>query len=190
MSSEDVRQVYVADVARTFRNYKALGERAIAQVSDDRLHTLLDPDANTIAIIVKHLAGNLRSRFTDFLTTDGEKPDRHRDGEFEMPAAATRAEMMRWWEAGWAAALGAIDALTPADLHRTVYIRGEAFAVVEALNRLATHTAYHVGQIVFLAKHFAGPRWTSLSIPKGRSAEAAKGEFKKGIIPQGPPRAT
>jgi hypothetical protein len=184
MANEHVREIYLRDIARTYRNQKALGERAIAQVPDEHLHTLLDPDANSVAIIVKHLAGNLRSRFTDFLTTDGEKPDRNRDAEFEMPAAASRAEMLQWWESGWAAALGAIDALTPADLDRTVYIRREAFAVVEALNRLATHAAYHVGQIVLLAKHFAGPGWTSLSIPKGRSADHLQGEFKKGIIPR------
>jgi Protein of unknown function (DUF1572) len=170
MSHEDLRHVYLRDTARTFRNYKALGERAMAQVSDDHLHTLVDPDANSIAIIVKHLAGNLRSRFTGFLTTDGEKPDRNRDGEFEMLAAASRAEMLQWWESGWAAALGAIDALGPDDLDRTVHIRSEAFAVVEALNRLVTHTAYHVGQIVYVAKAFRGSDWKSLSIPRGQSA--------------------
>jgi hypothetical protein len=182
MPSEDFRTAYLRDIARTYRNYKTLAERAMAQVSDADLHALVDPDANSIAIVVKHLAGNLRSRFTDFLTTDGEKPTRNRDAEFEMPDRASRAEMLQWWEASWKVTLDTIDALTPADLDRTVSIRGEAFLVVESLNRLATHTAYHVGQIVFLAKHFAGPKWTSLSIPKGRSADA-KGEFKKGFIP-------
>src|SRR5215510_6637335 len=182
MPSDDVSSAYLRDIARTFRNYKALGERAMAQVSDADLHVLLDADSNSIAIVVKHVAGNLRSRFTDFLTTDGEKPTRNRDAEFEMPDRAPRAEMLQWWEASWKVTLDTIDALTPADLDRTVHIRGEAFLVVESLNRLATHTAYHVGQIVLLAKHVAGPTWTSLSIPKGRSAEA-KGEFKKSIIP-------
>jgi len=166
MASDDFRSAYLRDIARTYRNYKTLGERAIAQVSDADLHALLDPDSNSIAIIVKHLAGNLRSRFTDFLTTDGEKPTRNRDGEFEMPDQAPRAQMLRWWEASWKVTLDTIDALTPEDLDRTVYIRKEAFLVVESLDRLETHTAYHVGQIVFLAKHFAGPTWTSLSIPK------------------------
>jgi hypothetical protein len=182
MAVENFRNAYLADIARTYRNYKTLGERAIAQVSDRDLHTQVDPDANSIAIIVKHLAGNLQSRFSDFLTTDGEKPTRNRDAEFEMPGGATRGEILQWWESSWAVALGAIDSLTPDDLDRTVYIRREAFQVVESLNRLAAHAAYHVGQMVFLAKHFAGANWTSLSIPKNRSAEA-KGEFKKGIIP-------
>ena len=182
MVAESFKDVYKRDVARTFRNYKALGERAMAQVSDRDLHTLLDPDANSIAIIVKHLAGNLQSRFTDFLTTDGEKPSRNRDGEFEMPEPVSRVELMKWWEASWTVTLDAIDRLTGDDLERTVQIRGEAFVVPEALSRLVTHTAYHVGEIVLLAKHFAGPQWTSLSIPKNRSAEA-RGEFKKGIIP-------
>ena len=123
---------------------------------------------------MKHVSGNLRSRFRDFLTTDGEKPDRNRDGEFEMPDRVARAEILRWWRDGFAAALGAIEALAPDDLARTVQIRGEAFLVVEALNRSITHTAYHVGQIVYLARHFAGPSWTSLTIPKGRSASGIK----------------
>ena len=182
MAIDDVRSAYLRDIARTYRNYKALGERAMAQVSDADLHTLVDPDSNSIAIIVKHLAGNLRSRFTDFLTTDGEKPTRNRDAEFEMPDQASRAEMLQWWESSWKVTLDTIDALAPGDLDRTVYIRSEAFLVVESLNRLVTHTAYHVGEIVLLAKHFVGPKWTSLSIPKGRSGQA-KGEFKKGIIP-------
>ncbi len=179
--ADDLRSGYLHDIAQTFRNQKALADRAIAQVSDADLHALLDPDANSIAIIVKHVAGNLRSRFTDFLTTDGEKPTRHRDEEFEMPQAMARAELLAAWEDGWSVALGAIDALGPADLDRPVYIRREAFTVVEALDRSATHTAYHVGQIVLLAKHFRGAAWTTLSIPRGRSAEAT-GEFKKGIV--------
>jgi hypothetical protein len=142
----------------------------MAQVADRDLYTLLDPDANSIAIIVKHLAGNLQSRFTDFLTTDGEKPTRNRDSEFEMPELVSRAEVLQWWESSWGVALDAVDRLTAEDLDKTIYIRGEAFLVTEALNRLAAHAAYHVGQIVFLAKHFAGSRWHSLSIPRNRSA--------------------
>ena len=169
------------DIIRTFRNYKTLGDRALAQVAESDIHTALDPADNSIAITVRHVAGNLRSRFTDFLTADGEKPDRHRDGEFEMPANVSRDEVLGWWESGWAIALAAIEALAPEDLERTVTIRGEAFLVVEALNRSAAHTAYHVGQIVYLARHFAGANWKTLSIPKGRSAEFAKGTFKQGI---------
>ena len=183
MTVDNFRAAYLRDIARTYRNYKALGERAIAQVTDDDLHNVLDPEANSIAIIARHLAGNLTSRFTDFLTTDGEKPSRNRDAEFEMPELVTRAQLLESWEAGWAAALTAIDALTPEDLDRTIYIRAEAFLVVESLDRLATHAAYHVGQIVFLAKHFAGAKWTSLSIPKNRSADVGKGQFKQGILP-------
>jgi uncharacterized protein DUF1572 len=178
----DIRASYLRDIVRTFRNYKALGEKAMAQIADADLHTLVDPDANSIAIVVKHIAGNLRSRFSDFLTTDGEKPDRNRDTEFEMPVAASRDEVMRTWNAGWTVALAAIEALVPEDVERTVQIRDEPFLVLEALNRSATHTAYHVGQIVMLAKHFAGPAWRSLSIPKGQSAQYSKGEFKsKGL---------
>ncbi|HEX3704244.1 MAG TPA: DUF1572 family protein [Vicinamibacterales bacterium] len=178
--------IYLTDIARTFRNYKALGDRALAQVSDDDLRALVDPDANSIAAIVKHVGGNLRSRFADFLTADGEKPDRDRDSEFEPPATASRDEILRWWASGWAVALESIDALGPDDLERSIRIRGETFLVMEALNRSAAHTAYHVGQIVFLAKHFAGRNWTSLSIPKNQSRNYAQGTFKQGIIPPEP----
>lgn len=179
---EDIRAVYLRDVTRTYRNYKSLGEKALAQVPDAHLHTELDANSNSVAVIVKHVAGNLRSRFADFLTADGEKPDRDRDGEFEMPGQASREEILRWWERGWATALSSIEALRPEDLERTVTIRREPFAVVEALNRSVTHTAYHVGQIVYLARHFAGAGWTTLSIPKGMSREHVQGDFKnKGI---------
>jgi Protein of unknown function (DUF1572) len=169
---------YLNDVVRTFRNYKSLADKAIAQVANDSdLHAQIDPDSNSLAVIMKHVAGNLRSRFRDFLTTDGEKPDRNRDSEFEMPAPASRADIVKNWDEGWAIALGSIEALTPADLDRTITIRGEAFLVPEALNRSATHTAYHVGQIVYVARHLTSGKWKSLSIPKGQSAHAA-GDFK------------
>jgi uncharacterized protein DUF1572 len=177
-------ETYLTDVVRTFRNYKALGDSALAQTPDEQLHTELDPNSNSVAVIVKHVAGNLRSRFRDFLTSDGEKPDRNRDGEFEMPSRASREELLRWWQDGWMIALGSIQALTPAELERTVTIRGEAFQVVEALNRSAAHTAYHVGQMVYLARHFAGASWKTLSIPKGQSAQFAKGTFKQGQVEQ------
>lgn len=177
----DFRETYLRDIVRTYRNYRALGERALAQVPDEHLHTEPDANSNSVAVIVKHLAGNLRSRFSDFLTADGEKPDRHRDGEFEMPRHASREEILRWWDQGWAAALESIEALRPDDFDRTVHIRTEPFAVVEALNRSITHAAYHVGQIVYLARFFAGEKWTSLSIPKGMS-NRAQGDFKsKGL---------
>ena len=182
MATDAFRQAYLHDIARAFRNYKALGERAMAQVSDENLHALVDPDANSIAIIVKHVGGNLRSRFTDFLSSDGEKPNRNRDDEFEMPVQASRAQVLDWWESGWAVTLGAIDALTPEDLDRTIHIRGEAFLVMEALSRSITHTAYHVGQIVMMAKHLAGPHWATLSIPKGRSQEAVTGRYKERFV--------
>jgi hypothetical protein len=179
---DSFRAACLKDLVRTYRNYKSLGEAALAQVSDDELHRLLDPDSNSIAVIVKHLAGNLRSRFTDFLTSDGEKPDRNRDAEFEMPERVPRETVVQWWNSSWAITLASIEALTPADLDRKITIRKEEFDVIEALNRLATHAAYHVGQIVYLAKHFGGPRWKSLSIPKGKSKQMEKGSFKEGIL--------
>jgi|SRR6516225_8062336 len=174
-----INDAYLKDILRTYRNYQVLGEKAIAQVRDDSaLHTQIDPDSNCIAVIVKHVAGNLRSRFTDFLTTDGEKPTRNRDTEFEMPARASRAEILTWWSDGFRVVSDAIGALAPADLERVVRIRGEEFLVVEAINRSATHTAYHVGQIVYVARHLASGQWTSLSIPKGKSQQAMVGDFK------------
>ena len=178
-STDDFRSVYLRDILRTYRHYKTLGERAVAQIQDADLHATLDSDSNSIAIIVKHIAGNLRSRFSDFLTTDGEKPGRNRDGEFEMPERASREEILAWWESGWTVALASIQSLTPADLDRTVTIRHEPFEVVEQLNRLAAHAVYHVGQIVHLARHFAGPQWKSLSIPKGQSGKVGVGTYKK-----------
>jgi hypothetical protein len=169
---------YLRDVVRTYRNYKELADKAIAQVANDGdLHTQIDPDSNSLAIIMKHIAGNLRSRFRDFLTSDGEKPDRNRDAEFEMPEPVSRAEIVKNWDEAWAIALGSIEALTPEDLDRTVTIRGEAFLVPEALNRLATHAAYHVGQIVYVARHLSSGAWKSLSIPKGQSPQAG-GDYK------------
>jgi uncharacterized damage-inducible protein DinB len=157
---------YPEDSLTLFRYYKKLAERAMEQVTDGQLLTVLDGEANSIAIIVKHMAGNMRSRWMDFLTSDGEKPDRHRDAEFDAADALSRQQIMTWWNGGWTIALAAIDALAPEDLERTIYIRGEAMTVVEALNRSVTHTAYHVGQLAYLARHFAGASWQSLTIPK------------------------
>ena len=175
---ESVGAAYLADVVRQYKLYKGYVDKALPRVPDANLHTELDPNSNTIAIIVKHVAGNLRSRFRDFLTADGEKPDRHRDTEFEMPDCASREDILKWWDEAWAILFGSIEALTPADLGRTITIRGEGYLVIEALNRSIAHTASHVGQIVYLARHFAGEGWTSLTIPKGASAQFSQGQFK------------
>lgn len=161
---------YSEDSIAIFRQYKSLAERAMAQVSDEHLTATLDAEMNSIAIIVKHMAGNMRSRWTDFLTSDGEKPDRNRDSEFEEPPA-TRAALMEMWEQGWACVFGALEPLTDADLTRTVTIRGERHSVMQAINRQVGHYAYHCGQIVLLAKHFQSANWQSLTVPRNRSGE-------------------
>lgn len=161
---------YMDDTRALFRQYKKLGEGAMTQVADADLTRTLDPEMNSIAVIVKHLSGNMLSRWTDFLTTDGEKPTRHRDSEFETPPA-TRPEMMAVWERGWECLLSALDPLTDADLARTVTIRGERHSVVQAINRQIAHYSYHVGQIVLLAKHFQSAHWKSLSVPRRQSQE-------------------
>ena len=160
---------YVTDAIAIFRGYQKLGQGAIDQCPDDRLTAQLDPESNSIAILIKHLAGNMRSRWTDFLTTDGEKPDRDRDLEFEAPPA-TRAELLELWRQGWAVVFSGLGSLDDADLTRTITIRGEPHSVMQAINRQVAHYAYHTGQIVFLSKHFAGSAWKSLSVPKGQSA--------------------
>jgi len=161
---------YLEDTLALFRMYKSLGERAMGQVSDEQLQRALDGESNSMAVIVKHLAGNMRSRWTDFLTTDGEKADRHRDSEFETPPA-TRAALMELWEAGWGCLFTALKPLQDLDLGRTVYIRGEPHSVMQAINRQVAHYAMHIGQIVFLGKHLQSSRWVSLSIPRGKSEE-------------------
>lgn len=161
---------YLEDSLGVFRTYKKLAERAMEQVTDEQLFALLDEEANSIAIIVKHMVGNMRSRWTDFLTTDGEKPDRNRETEFEEPPA-TRVALLQIWERGWGHVFAALEPLSDADLGRTVMIRGEAHSVMQAINRQIGHYAQHVGQIVLLAKHFQAGKWKSLSIPRGKSAE-------------------
>lgn len=161
---------HLRDSLAIFRTYKKLGEQAMAQVSDSELMAALDPEMNSIAVVVKHMAGNMRSRWTDFLTSDGEKPDRMRDTEFEAPPA-TRAELMALWEDGWARVFAALEPLREEDLARAVTIRGERHSVTQAINRQVGHYAYHVGQIVLLAKHFRSAEWKSLSIPRGRSGD-------------------
>jgi hypothetical protein len=164
-----IEQHYLDDALRQLRKLKIQAERAIAQIDDEQFTAALDPEANSIAVIMKHMAGNMRSRWTDFLTSDGEKPDRERDREFELAGGDTRAGVLSAWEDGWARLFGAIGSLSPEDLGKTVRIRGEAHSVVEAINRQTMHYAGHVGQIVLLAKHYAGPRWRTLSIPRGKS---------------------
>lgn len=164
---------YVKDSIGLFHYYKKLGERAMAQCSDENLFAAIDAESNSIAIIVKHMAGNMRSRWMDFLTTDGEKPDRNRDTEFE-DAPKTRAALMESWERGWKYVFDALEPLKEEDLTRTVTIRTEPYSVMQAINRQVAHYAHHVGQILFLAKHLtakATGKWESLSIPRGKSAE-------------------
>lgn len=172
----------LADALAVFRQYKAMAEKAMAQVQDDDLTRVLDPEMNSIALIVKHLAGNMRSRWTDFLTTDGEKPDRNRDSEFESPAQS-RAEIMALWNQGWGYVFAALEPLSDADLSRTVTIRGEKHSVLMAINRQVAHYASHIGQIVLLAKHFQWRNWQTLSIARNRSAEfnagVARGEASR-----------
>jgi hypothetical protein len=164
---------YVQDSIDLFHYYKKLGDRAMAQCPDEGLFATLDAESNSIAIIVKHMSGNMRSRWTDFLTTDGEKPDRHRDSEFEEPPK-TRAELMEMWERGWKYLFDALAPLNDADLVRTITIRTELHSVMQAINRQVAHYSYHVGQIVFLAKHAAADKWQALTVPKKKSAEFNK----------------
>ena len=159
-------QNYLDESLLQLRKLKAQAENAIAQVDDAQFAALLDPDANSIALIMKHVAGNMRSRWTGFLETDGEKADRDRDSEFESTSGDTREAILARWEDGWSRTFAAISSLTPADLDRTVTIRNEPHTVLRAINRQVAHYSGHVGQIVLLAKHFAGPQWRTLSIPK------------------------
>jgi hypothetical protein len=164
-------QQYLDDSVLQLRKLKALADKALAQLQPGDFFVTLDPEANSVGVIMKHVAGNMRSRWTDFLTSDGEKPDRNRDTEFELGEADTREQILSAWEDGWTRTLQAVSALSPADLGKTVRVRGEGHSVIEAINRQLTHYAAHVGQIVLLAKHFAGPTWQSLSIPRGESRE-------------------
>lgn len=161
---------YSDDALKSFRSYKKLAARAIEQVTDEEFFAAIDEEANSIAVVVKHIAGNLRSRWTDFLTTDGEKDFRDRDSEFEI-TLDTRESLMEFWETGWQTLFDAIEPLTADDFSRTVTIRGQPHTVVEAINRQLTHYSYHIGQIVLLAKHFRSIDWKTLSVPKNRSAE-------------------
>jgi hypothetical protein len=160
---------YLQDALHEFRKSKRLGEGAMAQLDEREFFHQLDPESNSIAVIIKHMAGNMRSRWTDFLTTDGEKPDRRRDTEFEINGTTARADVMGMWEDGWSLVFAAVEPLRAEDLSREITIRGEAHTVMQAINRQLTHYAYHVGQIVFLAKHFKSSAWKTLSIARGHS---------------------
>jgi len=175
----DLAAHYIEEVSRQFRGHKRMAEGAIAQLSDEELFRCIDAESNSVAIIIKHLAGNMRSRFTDFLTSDGEKANRHRDTEFIIDANTTRADIMRWWEDGWKIVFDAIGCLKPEDVTRTVTIRNDPHTVLQAVNRQIAHYAQHIGQIVLLAKHFRGSEWKTLSVPRGKSEEF---NAKKGMI--------
>ena len=170
----EVSKHYLEEARRQLRGHKRMGEGAMTQLHDDEFFVTLDPEANSVAILVKHLAGNMRSRFSDFLTSDGEKPDRFRDREFELTPSTTRADVMKWWEEGWTCVFAALDPLKPEDVMRVVTIRGEPHTVLQAVNRQIAHYAQHIGQIVFLAKHLRASEWKTLSIPRGKSEEFNK----------------
>lgn len=172
--NQELGQHYLDDTITTFRAYKKLADKALDQLRKEEYFTTLDEESNSIAVIMKHIAGNMLSRWTDFLTTDGEKPDRNRDLEFVIESEASKADVMNYWEKGWQRTFDTLEALKPEDLLRTVMIRGENHTVVQAINRQLAHYPYHIGQIVFLAKHFRSSDWKSLSIPKNKSAEFNK----------------
>jgi hypothetical protein len=177
MMKESLAQHFLDDALATFRDYKSLAEGGFKQLDDGEFFLAVDREANSIGVIIKHLAGNMRSRWTDFLTTDGEKPDRNRDAEFELTEGLMKEALLEEWERGWSCVFRAVEALVPEDLTRRVKIRGQELTVMQAINRQLTHYAYHVGQIVFLAKHFRSEGWQSLSIPKkSRGASGAKVE--------------
>ena len=168
----------LASLGKLFTYYRELGEKAIAQVKDEDLHRAFGEDGNSIAVLMRHIAGNARSRFTDFLTTDGEKPWRDREGEF-TEGGSTREELLADWSSGWACLFAAIGTLSDADTGRIIHIRNEGHTVMEALHRQLAHYAYHVGQIVLLSRAFVGPAWVSLSIPRGKSQAFNAEKFGK-----------
>jgi hypothetical protein len=169
--SIDLATHYLDEARRQMRGSKRLAEGAMAQLKDEEFFVTLDPESNSVAILVKHMAGNMRSRFTDFLTTDGEKPDRFRDQEFELSSATTRDDVMKWWEEGWRRVFTTLESLKPDDVMRTVTIRGEPHTVLQAINRQIAHYAHHSGQILFIAKHLRSHEWKTLSVPRGKSED-------------------
>ena len=169
MSSEAIVRNYHEDSIASLKSYKKLADKAIAQLKDEEYFVTLDEESNSIAVVMKHMAGNMFSRWTDFLTTDGEKPNRNRDYEFVIQANTTKDDVRDYWDRGWQCVFAALDPLQIEDLEKRVFIRGEEHTVVEAINRQLMHYAYHIGQIVYLAKHFRATAWSSLSIPRNRS---------------------
>ncbi len=176
---QQVRALFISEAVFEFEKMKKLAEGALAQISDDDFFRLIDNESNSIALIIKHIVGNMRSRWTDFLTSDGEKPWRNRDSEFVITSQDTRTSLMQGWETSWQLVISTIKNLQPDDLLKEITIRGEKHVVLKAINRQLTHYSYHVGQIVFLAKHLKSDNWTSLSIPKGKSEEKNKAMFGK-----------
>src|SRR5437667_724667 len=171
MNDQSLAQHYLEDALYTFRYYKKLAEGAFAQISDEEFFRTLDSESNSVAVNMKHMAGNMLSRWTNFLTTDGEKPERNRDMEFVMLPETTKEDVLTYWGKGWQSVFDAVEPLKPEDLTRSVTIRGQDHTVVQAINRQLAHYAYHVGQIVYLAKHFKSSEWQSLSVPRNKSDE-------------------
>jgi hypothetical protein len=169
--TDPLGQHLIDEIESRFRSHKTLAESALAQVPNADIFRTIDRETNSLAILIQHMGGNLRSRFTDFLTTDGEKPDRHRDAEFEVTPETTREQLMARWEGGWGCLLSTLAGLTPDDLSKTITIRHEPHTVVEALMRSLCHQAYHVGQIVMLAKHYVSETWRPLTVPRGQTEE-------------------
>ena len=166
----DLGEHYLAIAEKKFRELRKLGEKAFAQVADeDRFHIALDPESNSLAVLIQHLRGNMVSRWTDFLTSDGEKPSRKRDTEFQPNRERSSYELLTAWNEGWDCLFKSLASLRPSDLQKTITIRGEPHTVLEAIQRQLSHCAYHVGQMVFLAKHLAAENWETLSIPRGQS---------------------
>ena len=172
VTTDALGAIVLEDVAFTFRKQQELAERALAQIDDDDFFRTLDAESNSVAILVKHIGGNLRSRWTDFLSTDGEKPDRDRDSEFVVPGKTSRADVMATWNTGWSTLFDTLSSLQPGDLTATVSIRAEHMPAIAAMHRAVSHIAQHVGQIVLLAKHYQSSNWQTLSIPRSRSADA------------------
>lgn len=173
--TDSLAEHYLKDAVRMFRGQKKLADGAIAQVSDEEFFHTIDAESNSIALIMKHMAGNMRSRWTDFLTSDGEKPDRHRDSEFIVEGEDRKAIEERW-ETGWRTVFETLESLKPEEIERTVTIRGEPHTVVEAVNRQLSHYGQHTGQIVFLAKHLKSSEWKTLSIARGHSEDFNKSQ--------------
>ena len=188
MTAQSIGEHFIEDALKSFRDYKKLAERAFAQIDEADLFRTIDDESNSIAVNMKHMAGNMLSRWTDFLASDGEKPERNRDMEFVMLPETTKADMVAYWDRGWQSVFDAVEPLTPDDLLRTVTIRGQDHTVVQAINRQLSHYAYHVGQIVYLAKHFRASDWQSLSVPRNKSTEFNKYLEEKMKSSTGPSR--